>query len=105
VRIVHNNVEIARGAVDLGPGLEKIASGACAFRQDGTLFKNLEVKLPRKPPACYQEWVMPTAGIVGAGPQRFVTGIGGEIYYTPDHYASFIPVTDEAVMAMFGIGR
>jgi len=29
-------------------------------------------------------------GINGAGPQRIVTGNGGEIYYTPDHYQTFI---------------
>ncbi|WP_404995342.1 ribonuclease domain-containing protein [Cupriavidus pauculus] len=28
----------------------------------------------------------------GVGPQRIVTGRNGEVYYTPDHYKTFVPV-------------
>jgi filamentous hemagglutinin len=30
--------------------------------------------------------------VSGAGPQRIVSGQGGELYYTPDHYKTFIPL-------------
>ncbi|NWE46962.1 hypothetical protein HX857_14370 [Pseudomonas gingeri] len=26
------------------------------------------------------------------GPQRIVVGKGGEMYYTPDHYKTFVPI-------------
>ena len=38
----------------------------------------------------YREYVVPTPGINGAGPQRIVVGRFGEWYYTPDHYKTFI---------------
>jgi len=48
--------------------------------------------LPVKPPGYYQEFVQPTPGVGGAGSQRIVRGAGGELYYTPDHYATFVPL-------------
>lgn len=43
-------------------------------------------------PGYYNEFVHPTLGARGAGPQRIVRGRGGELYYTPDHYKTFIPL-------------
>jgi hypothetical protein len=41
----------------------------------------------------YQEYVHPTPGMNRVGPQRIVLGNNGqEIYYTPDHYDTFIPI-------------
>jgi len=60
-------------------------------RNDGTVFHNREGLLPAKPPGYYTEYVHPTPGVGGPGAQRVVIGKGGEIYYTPDHYKSFIP--------------
>jgi len=87
------------GAVDLQPTFDRIAAGGSGLsRNDGTVFKNLpdrttgEVLLPVKPPGYYTEYVVPTTGINGPGPQRVVTGQGGEIFYTPNHYVTFIPV-------------
>jgi filamentous hemagglutinin len=37
---------------------------------------------------------VPTPGVSGPGPQRIVTGKNGEMYYTPDHYDTFIPIRD-----------
>ncbi|QBX42044.1 hypothetical protein E4T63_16210 [Pseudomonas fluorescens] len=48
--------------------------------------------LPQKPAGYYTEYVHPTAGIAGLGPQRIVVGKGGEMYYTADHYKTFIPI-------------
>jgi len=28
----------------------------------------------------------------GPGPQRVIQGQGGELFYTPDHYGTFIPL-------------
>ncbi|MCA0327323.1 MAG: hypothetical protein LCH89_17225 [Proteobacteria bacterium] len=55
-------------------------------------FKNKEGLLPMKPEGYYREWVHPTRGVQGSGPQRVVTGQGGETYYSSDHYRAFIPV-------------
>ena len=49
-------------------------------------------ELPVKPPGYYQEFVHPTPGVSGAGSQRIVRGAGGELYYTPNHYDTFVPL-------------
>jgi filamentous hemagglutinin len=53
---------------------------------------NREGLLPKQGPGYYQEFVHPTPGVSGVGPQRIVRGQGGELYYTPDHYKTFIPL-------------
>ncbi|WP_338640929.1 hemagglutinin repeat-containing protein [Burkholderia pyrrocinia] len=88
---------VYQGIVDLQPTLDRIANGGAPIsRNDGTTFENRPVKgaqlLPVKPDGYYQEYVVPTPGINGPGPQRIITGKGGEIYYTPDHYDSFVPI-------------
>lgn len=99
VQVKSHGKVIAEGTVDLKPTLDRIRSGgANAHKNDGTVFRNLPPKgqqrplLPEKPENYYTEYVHPTPGVKGAGPQRIVVGKGGEIYYTPDHYDSFIPV-------------
>jgi len=87
---------IQEGTVDLQPTLERIQQGIKhPHHHDGTVFKNLEGKLPKKPEKYYTEYVVETVGEgapKGPGPQRLITGKNGEMYYTPDHYESFIPV-------------
>jgi guanyl-specific ribonuclease Sa len=88
---------IYQGTVDLQPTLDRIANGGAPLsRNDGTVFQNRPVNgvqlLPAQSVGYYTEYVVPTPGINGPGPQRIITGQGGEIYYTPDHYQSFIPV-------------
>jgi guanyl-specific ribonuclease Sa len=67
-------------------------------RNDGSVFKNRPLpgekvpELPVKPEGYYREFVHSTAGIDGPGAQRVVIGRGGEIYYTPDHYKTFVEV-------------
>jgi len=61
-------------------------------KNDGSIFKNKEGHLPKQPAGYYTEYVHPTPGVSGAGPQRIVTGKGGEVFYTPNHYGSFIRV-------------
>ncbi len=44
----------------------------------------------RRPSMLYPAYAPP--GVNHAGPQRIVTGKGGEAYYTPDHYKMLIPL-------------
>lgn len=81
------------GDVDLGPTLARIRAGVpFPHKNDGSVFTNKEGLLPKKPFGYYREYVHPTPGVSGPGPQRVIIGNGGEIYYTPDHYKTFIPV-------------
>ncbi len=81
---------VYRGTVDLLPTLERIEQGKkLSFPHDGTVFGNRERRLPRQARDHYREWVHPTKGLSGPGPQRVVTGQNREIYYTPDHYETF----------------
>jgi ribonuclease T1 len=82
---------VYRGQIDLAETVARIQAGGKLrqFRNDGTTFQNRERRLPRQPSGYYREWVHPTRGLAGPGPQRIVTGNGGEFYYTPDHYETF----------------
>ncbi|NNJ24713.1 ribonuclease domain-containing protein [Alienimonas chondri] len=78
------------GVLDLSATLERIALGKkFPHHNDGSTFGNREGRLPRQPNGYYKEFVHPTKGVSGPGPQRLVIGRGGDIWYTPDHYDSF----------------
>jgi ribonuclease T1 len=64
--------------------------GPFSYRQDGTVFGNRERRLPKAPQGYYREYTVKTPGVRGRGAQRIVTGQNGEIYYTSDHYGSFV---------------
>jgi RHS repeat-associated protein len=84
---------VLEGTVNLKPTLDRIASGGkFPHKNDGSVFQNKEGLLPNKPNGYYREYVVPTPGAKGPGPQRIITGNGGERYYTPDHYGTFIPL-------------
>ncbi|WP_413815476.1 ribonuclease domain-containing protein [Desulfobotulus sp.] len=90
---------VLEGTVDLKPTLDRISQGrSFPHRNDGSIFQNRPLRgqttpqLPAKSQGYYTEYVHPTPGVSGPGPQRIVTGQGGEIYYTPDHYTTFIKV-------------
>ncbi len=79
-----------KGDIDLSETLARIDAGKrLRFRNDGVTFENRERRLPRKTAGHYREWVHPTPGLAGPGPQRVVTGAEGEAFYTPDHYRTF----------------
>src|SRR5690606_22395018 len=64
-----------QGTVDLGPTLDRIKSGGSfPHRNDGSIFQNRAGDLPQKPAGCYTEYVHPTPGVSGPGPQRIVVG-------------------------------
>jgi len=66
--------------------------GPFPYSRDGIVFGNREGILPRKPSGYYHEYTVPTPGSPDRGARRLVTGEGGEVYYTADHYASFVVV-------------
>jgi guanyl-specific ribonuclease Sa len=84
-----------RGTVDLSATLERIAAGKrLRYANDGSTFENREGRLPKKGSGHYREYIHPTPGLSGPGPQRIVVGNDGATYYTPDHYRSFRPVRE-----------
>lgn len=84
---------IYQGPMDLRPTIRRILAGERdPHRNDGMMFRNREGRLPKRSRAYYREYVHRTAGLDGPGPQRIVVGQGGDWYYSPDHYASFIPL-------------
>lgn len=81
---------VYKGTIDLKPTLDRIERGEeNRHRNDGSSFQNRENRLPRKPAGYYKEYVHPTKGENGPGPQRIIIGKEGEVWYTPDHYKSF----------------
>ena len=81
---------VFHGTIDLQPTLDRIARGEKnTHRNDGSTFGNRERRLPQKQSGYYTEYVHSTKGISGPGPQRVITGKGGDIWYTPDHYETF----------------
>jgi ribonuclease T1 len=66
--------------------------GPFRYRQDGAVFGNREGHLPPRPSGFYREYTVPTPGEHDRGPRRLITGDGTELYYTGNHYASFVAV-------------
>lgn len=85
---------VFRGTIDLTKTIERIDAQRVLseYRHDGIEFKNLERRLPSKGRGHYREWVNPTNGQRGPGPQRVITGKDGEAYYTWDHYEHFVRI-------------
>ena len=83
-----------QGDMDLKPTLDRIAAGIKdPHRDDGIVFQNRERLLPIKTDReYYHEYVVRTPGLRDVGPQRLILGKDGEVYYTPDHYDSFIRI-------------
>jgi len=60
------------------------------YRQDGVTFQNRERRLPARQSGYYHEYTVDTPGASDRGARRLVVGSAGELYYTPDHYRSFL---------------
>src|SRR5215470_10220883 len=92
--------QIATTALAQFPGEERQAiqdtlkllktDGPFPYRKDGSEFSNREGHLPRQGPGYYHEYTVATAGSPDRGARRIVSGRAGEIYYTRDHYKTFI---------------
>ncbi|MGQ4384490.1 ribonuclease domain-containing protein [Streptomyces sp. SAS_270] len=63
--------------------------GPFPYARDGVVFGNFERELPSHQRGYYHEYTVRTPGSRDRGARRIVTGQGGEIYYTDDHYKSF----------------
>lgn len=63
--------------------------GPFPYRQDGTVFRNRERRLPLREHGYYREYTVPTPGARDRGARRIVAGRNAEFYYTEDHYQSF----------------
>lgn len=75
--------------------LELIENGGpYPYDRDGAVFENREGLLPDRPAGYYREYTVPTPGEDDRGPRRLVTGADGEVYYTADHYDSFVRIAD-----------
>lgn len=61
-------------------------------RNDGTVFGNREGLLPDQESGYYHEYTVETRGSDDRGARRLVTGAEDELYYTADHYESFVRV-------------
>jgi RHS repeat-associated protein len=86
-----SKIDITADDLDVSPTMDRIKAGeSYPHRNDGGTFQNNKDILPVKSPDYYKEYVHPTPGIKGPGPQRIIKGIGGEHYYSPDHYRTFI---------------
>lgn len=60
--------------------------------KDGSVFHNREGLLPSEETGYYREYTVPTPGSSDRGARRLVTGDEDELFYTPDHYRSFVVV-------------
>lgn len=67
--------------------------GPFPYAQDGGVFGNRERLLPAQPNGFYREYTVRSPRETDRGPLRMVAGDGGaELFYTADHYASFVRV-------------
>ncbi|HKS52621.1 MAG TPA: ribonuclease domain-containing protein [Pseudonocardiaceae bacterium] len=66
--------------------------GPFPYRQDGSIFRNREARLPSRQIGFYREYTVPVPGEPDRGPRRLIIGGATELYYTGDHYVSFVVV-------------
>lgn len=66
--------------------------GPYPYAEDGTVYQNREGILPACAAGYYHLYTVPTPGTSDRGNRRLITGEGGEYYYTPDRYATFVEV-------------
>lgn len=64
--------------------------GPFAYRRDGVVFENREQRLPAHARGYWHEYTVPTPDERDRGARRLVAGQQREIYYTRNHYRSFV---------------
>jgi ribonuclease T1 len=64
------------------------------YPKDGTVFRNYEGCLPVREDGYYKEFTVETLGEIGRGARRIVQGRNGELYYTDDHYQTFMEIIE-----------
>jgi guanyl-specific ribonuclease Sa len=84
-------IDVSADDLGISTTMDRIEAGQShPHKNDGSTFMNKEGVLPAKGQGYYKEYVHPTQGINGPGPQRIIIGNRGEYYYSPDHYRTFI---------------
>ena len=68
--------------------------GPFPYPRDGVVFSNREGRLPREKRGYYHEYTVPTPSARNRGARRIVSGRGGELYYSDDHYETFRRIRD-----------
>lgn len=63
--------------------------GPYPYAKDHAVFGNREGKLPKQKRGYYREYTVRTPGERTRGARRIVAGLGGELYYSADHYGTF----------------
>jgi guanyl-specific ribonuclease Sa len=92
-RVTTDVVATKNGLVNVRSTIERIKAGEkFPHRNDGSVFQNREGLLPKQPQGYYREYVHPTPGVNGPGAQRVIQGQNDELYYSPDHYRTFVPL-------------
>lgn len=61
-------------------------------KNDGVVFHNNGNLLPRNKDGYYHEYTVDTPGAKNRATRRLITGSQRELYYTDDHYDSFVVV-------------
>jgi ribonuclease T1 len=69
--------------------------GPFPSNRDGVVYENREKILPTKNTGYYHEYTVITPGSQDRGERRLVHGQQRELYYTGDHYKSFVRVDPE----------
>jgi ribonuclease T1 len=72
--------------------LDDIEAGVTRYPQDGTVFQNREGLLPKEGPGYYTEYTVENPAYTNRGVERLVVGATGDVYYTPDHYGTFVRI-------------
>lgn len=67
-------------------------NGRQTYSRDGIVFDNAERQLPMESRGYYREYTVPTSGATTRGARRLITGMSHELYYTDDHYKTFVVV-------------
>lgn len=66
------------------------SGGPFAYAKDGSVFQNREQRLPKQKAGFYREYTVDTPGASDRGARRLVAGEDGSLYYTRDHYQTFV---------------
>ncbi len=64
-------------------------------RNDGVTYFNNNRVLPSRRRGYYREYTVVTPGASNRGARRIVTGADGELYYTDDHYDTFVRIKED----------
>ena len=73
--------------------LDRIERDDGYYKKDGAVFMNREKRLPiQRDKEYYAEWTVTTPWERDRGARRIIEGKWGELYFTDDHYRSFVRI-------------